>query len=104
LHKILKGFFDRVFLPGVSFRLENGKVRPALHNIQKLGAVVTYGGHRWRAIAMGDPPRKVVKRAVRAVIHPMARTRYVALYDMNRNDKATLHAFLARVSREMRAF
>jgi NAD(P)H dehydrogenase (quinone) len=101
---ILKGFFDRVFLPGVSFVLKDGKVRPNLHNIRKLGAVVTYGGARWRALLMGDPPRKVIKRAVRAVIHPTARTIYLALYDMNRNDETRLNAFLAKVSAEMRAF
>ena len=101
---ILKGFFDRVFLPGVSFELKNGKAWPALHNIRKLAAVVTYGGDRWRALLMGDPPRKLVKRALRAVIYPTARTRYLALYDMNRNDDAKLHHFLDRVSREMRAF
>ncbi|MEX0852364.1 MAG: NAD(P)H-dependent oxidoreductase [Bauldia sp.] len=101
---ILKGFFDRVFLPGVSFELKNGKVWPALHNIRSLTAVATYGGDRWRALLMGDPPRKSVKRVVRAVIHPLARTRYLALYDMNRNDQATLNAFLDRVSRDLRAF
>jgi putative NADPH-quinone reductase len=101
---ILKGFFDRVFLPGVSFELRDGKAWPILHNIRKLAAVVTYGGHRWRALLMGDPPRKVVKRAVRAVIHPTAKTRYLALYDMNRSDEATRRSFLDRVSREMRAF
>ncbi len=101
---ILKGFFDRVFLPGVSFQLRDGKVRPNLHNIRKLAAVVTYGGARWRAVTMGDPPRKVVKRAVRAVVHPTAKLRYLALYDMNRNDEATLTAFRNRVDREMRAF
>ena len=101
---ILKGFFDRVFLPGVSFQLRDGRVRPNLHNIRKLGAVVTYGGARWRALVMGDPPRKVVKRAVRAVVHPTAKLRYLALYDMNRNDRATLHAFRNRVDREMQGF
>ncbi|TJW38975.1 MAG: flavodoxin family protein, partial [Mesorhizobium sp.] len=35
---ILKGFFDRVFLPGVSFKLVDGKVQPSLHNIRKLAA------------------------------------------------------------------
>jgi NAD(P)H dehydrogenase (quinone) len=101
---ILKGFFDRVFLPGVSFQLKDGKDWPNLHNIRKLAAVVTYGGHRWRAVVMGDPPRKVLKRVVRAAIHPLARTRYLALYDMNRNDEAALKAFLAKVSAEMRRF
>lgn len=99
---ILKGFLDRVFLPGVSFRLVDGTVRPNLHNIRKLAAVVTYGGHRWRALLMGDPPRKVLKRVVRAVIHPMARPRYIALYDMNRNQEPALRAFLEKTSAEMR--
>src|SRR5581483_9411697 len=47
---ILKGFFDRVFLPGVSFTLTNGVLQPTLHNIRKLAAVTTYGGSRWTTI------------------------------------------------------
>ena len=36
---ILKGFVDKVFLPGVSFHLkEDGYYRPSLHNIKRLGA------------------------------------------------------------------
>ena len=68
---ILKGFFDRVFLPGVSFKLVDGKVRPNLWNIRKLAAVTTYGGSRWRALLMGDPPRKLVCRVLRGVCHPV---------------------------------
>ena len=101
---ILKGFLDRVFLPGVSFKLEDGKAKPILHNIRKLGAVVTYGGARWRAFLVGDPPRKSVTRAVRAVVHPMAKMRYVALYDMNNNGEEELNRFRERVAGEMRSF
>lgn len=101
---ILKGFFDRVLIPGVSFQLVDGELRPILHNIRKLAAVVTYGGHRWRALLMGDPPRKILKRVVRAVIHPAASTRYIALYNMNRNADADRQAFLRRIASEMRAF
>lgn len=97
---ILKGFFDRVFLPGVSFRLEDGKVRPNLTHIRKLAAVTTYGGTRMRAIMAGDPPRHVVKRAVWHVTRPQ-KMRYLALYDMNRADAARRAGFLARVAREM---
>src|ERR1700722_12766710 len=44
---ILKGFLDRVFLPGVSFDLkEDGTYTPTLHNIKRLGAACTYGGGR----------------------------------------------------------
>lgn len=97
---ILKGFFDRVFLPGVSFRLEDGKVQPNLTHIRKLAAVTTYGGTRWRAICVGDPPRKCVTRAVWHVCRP-EKTRYLALYDMNRATAARRDTFLARVGREM---
>jgi NAD(P)H dehydrogenase (quinone) len=100
---ILKGFFDRVFLPGVSFRLEEGKVVPNLTHIRRLAAVTTYGGTRMRAILAGDPPRHVVKRAVWHVTRP-DRMRYLALYDMNRADAAKRAGFLARVGREMEQF
>src|SRR5688572_6694028 len=36
---ILKGFLDRVFLPGVSFRLEGGRVKPNLANITSIAAI-----------------------------------------------------------------
>lgn len=94
---MLKGFFDRVFLPGVSFKLVDGRVRPALWNIRKLAAVTTYGGARHRAFLMGDPPRKVVTRVVRAVCHPSARPLYLTHYDMNRSTPQTRAAFLAEV-------
>ncbi len=100
---ILKGFLDRVFLPGVSFKLgEDGKVRPNLTNIRKLVACTTYGGNRLRAITAGDPPRKCVTRAVWHVCRP-EKMRYLALYDMNLNTQAKLTAHLDRVRREMEA-
>jgi NAD(P)H dehydrogenase (quinone) len=100
---ILKGFFDRVFLPGVSFKLVDGKVRPNLWNIRKLAAVTTYGGTRWRAFLMGDPPRRLVKRVVRAVCHPAVRPLYLAHYDMNRATPASRARFLGTVGKKMRA-
>ena len=101
---ILKGFFDRVFLPGVTFKLVEGKVRPNLWTIRKLAAVTTYGGTRWRARLMGDPPRKAVTRVLRAVCHPRARPHYRAHYDMNRSTQQTRAAFLAKVEAAMRDF
>jgi putative NADPH-quinone reductase len=100
---ILKGFLDRVFLPGVSFKLVDGKVRPNLTHIRRLAAVTTYGGTRMRALLAGDPPRKCVTRAVWHVCRP-GKMRYLALYDMNRASDATRDAFLDRVGREMEAF
>lgn len=100
---ILKGFFDRVFLPGVSFKLIDGKVEPNLTNIKKLAAVTTYGGTRLRALLAGDPPRNIVTRAVKYVCAPTVKARYVALYDMNRNGPMVLDNHLLRVRAEMRS-
>mgnify|MGYP002628970401 CR=1 FL=1 len=100
---ILKGFLDRVFLPGVSFKLVEGKVKPNLTHIRKLAAVTTYGGTRMRAFMAGDPPRKCVTRAVWHVCRP-DKMRYLALYDMNRADDAKRAGFLSRVADEMKAF
>ncbi|RUV66977.1 MAG: flavodoxin family protein [Mesorhizobium sp.] len=101
---ILKGFFDRVFLPGVSFRLVNGKVQPSLHNIRKVAAVATYGGSRFRAMLMGDPPRRLVKRALRVTIKPGASVSYLALYSMNLSTDETRKRFMAKVAASMDAF
>ncbi|MCX5571208.1 NAD(P)H-dependent oxidoreductase [Kaistia nematophila] len=101
---ILKGFFDRVFLPGVSFRMENGKAVGNLGHIRKLAAVATYGGARWRALLVGDPPRKSVTRVLRAQVGRLGRVPYLTHYDMNRSTEATRSAFLERVTKEMERF
>ncbi|TMV78769.1 NAD(P)H-dependent oxidoreductase [Thioclava sp. BHET1] len=100
---ILKGYFDRVFLPGLSFRMENGKTVPALGHIRKLAAVTSYGGSRFKSTLAGDPPRRLITRVLnRTCARP--KTRYLALYDMNRADEARRSAHLTRLRREMETF
>ncbi|MEJ1161837.1 NAD(P)H-dependent oxidoreductase [Prosthecomicrobium sp. N25] len=101
---ILKGFFDRVFLPGVSFKIVDKGWRPALQHVSKIAAVMTYGGTRFRAFLVGDPPRKVVTRSIRAVIKPTGRCLYLAHYNMNATTPESRAAFLAKVEQEMLAF
>ena len=101
---ILKGFFDRVFLPGVSFELVDGKAQPSLHNIKKVAAVTTYGGSRFRAILMGDPPRKLIQRLMRATVKPGAPVSYLAHYSMNVSTDQSREAFMRKVAASMDAF
>lgn len=100
---ILKGFFDRVFLPGVSFRMSEGRVVTILDNIRRSAAVVSYGATHLRAWLAGDPARKAVTRVLRAQTLG-APQRYLAHYDMNRSTDATRARFLDRVGREMERF
>jgi len=96
---ILKGFVDKVFLPGVSFTLsERGDYTPSLHNIRRLGVACTYGGDRLRTFLAGDPCRRFVTRSMLLNCAPGAKCDYVALHDMNHTRADRREAFLKRVA------
>jgi putative NADPH-quinone reductase len=105
---ILKGYFDRIFLPGVSFILEGGGDRgrlvPNLTHIKKVAFVTTYGGDRWRTMIMGDPPRKLAQRWGWATFRTGKPPLYLALYDMNNCTPAQLEGFIGKVRAEMARF
>ena len=95
---ILKGFIDKVFLPGVSFTLsENGDYTPTLRNIKRLGVACTYGGTRLRTFVAGDPCRRFITRSLRVTCAPGATCDYVALHDMNHSRADRRAAFLGEV-------
>ena len=95
---ILKGFIDKVFLPGVSFEMrDNGDYVPTLRNIRRIGAVCTYGGARLHTWLMGDPPRRYITRSLRLTCSPSTRVDYVAQYDMNHTTPERRAAFLKTI-------
>ncbi len=101
---MLKGYFDRVWLPGVSFELVDGQVKSRLRHIRKLAAVLTYGATPLRALVAGNPPKKIVKRVLRAQINPVRPVTFLAHYDMNNCTEQTRAAFMARVKTAMERF
>jgi putative NADPH-quinone reductase len=105
LPAMLKGYFDRLFMPGVAFDLSDpAHVKPMLTHIKRISAVVTYGRPRWVAWYMGDPPRKIVTRYMRRLTGSQARVDYHAHYHMNVATKPQLERFLQRVGQAMARF
>lgn len=95
---ILKGFVDKVFLPGVSFNMAaNGAYVPCLHNIKRVGVACTYGQGRVLALLAGDPIRRYIKRSFMHNCAPGSRCDYIACYDMNHTTADKRTAFLAQI-------
>ena len=100
LPAIMQGYFQRVFLPGVSVLIdEAGLFHPNLRHIKRMAAVCAYGESRRDVVAKGDPPRRFVRDNIRALIDPKGRFEYLALYDMNFTAVPRRAAFMKRVTR-----
>ena len=61
---ILKGYIDRVWLPGVVFKLDRGRTRPILDNIERFAVVTTYGSPWWLNKLIFDPSRSMLMRGI----------------------------------------
>lgn len=84
LPAMLKGWFDRLLMPGVSFDLSDPKnVKPMLTRIRHVIGISTYGRPRWVAWYVGDPPRKIITRYLPRLTGKAAHVEYHALYHMN---------------------
>ncbi len=97
---MLKGYFDRVWAPGIAFEhdLTKGYIRPLLTHIKLFGVVTTYGSPWWiTRVVAGDPGRKVLMRALKPMCGRQIHSFFLAQYDLDRSTPAARTAFIARV-------
>jgi putative NADPH-quinone reductase len=104
---MLKGYFDRVWVPGVAFELlpRGGAIRPGLTNIRKLAVVTTTGSPWWfMRLYMRDPGKRVLMRGLRRLLAPDVSMAYLCHYGTDTSTPRGRERFLERVRRKFEAF
>ena len=102
---MLKGWFDRVWLPGVAFALGGAKVlQPRLTNIRRIAVVTTYGSPRWLLWLVGWPDWRLFRFGIRPLCARGCRLDWIALTGMDRATPRMRERFVARLRRRLAAF
>lgn len=94
---MLKGWFDRIWVPGVTFKLGAGAIEPQLTNIRRLGVVTTYGSPWWLLLFLGWPDRRVIAGGIRRLMAKGCQLDWLSLNRMDHRGPADREAFLAKV-------
>ena len=104
LPAILKGWLERVMLPGVAFVFDDkGKVRPGLTNVRRIVGISTYGSPRSYVRLINDNGRRTITRALRLNTGLRARTSWLGLYAIDSAAPIHRSEFLDRVEQRMRS-
>ena len=103
---MLKGWLERVWLPGVAFLpppKKGAMAVPGLRHIQRL-TVITHGGSAWWWLkVIGDPARKLFTRGLRALMAKNCKTNWLQLHNMNNVSRADCEAFIGKVQNTLKA-
>ena len=100
---VLKGWFERVFVPGVGFVLDprTHKVRRNLTGVRRIVGIATYEGSRADVRRARDNGRRTIERGLRLNTGFRTRTSWIALHEAGRAGPGEIEAFHSRIERRL---
>ena len=99
LPAILKGWLERVFVPGVAFSLNpnSNRIEGRLNSLRFLVGISTYPNRRWKLALYGDAGRRTLLRTLRLLCPRSTRSTWISLHDIERRSTEQRTEFLNRV-------
>ena len=99
LPAMLKGWFERVWVPGVTFTMPKvGKpIGPLMTHVRHCAIVTSYGAPWWWIMLVGDPGVRTISRGLRALLNRRCKTFKLAHYLMDSSTPASRTAHLAKI-------
>ncbi|WP_102107063.1 NAD(P)H-dependent oxidoreductase [Oceaniglobus roseus] len=104
LPAMLKGWLDRVMVPGIAFQMpcaEHATIRPGLTHITRMGVFTTCGASRWLTALVGAPGKRTLLRGLRMICARGCRTVFAAHYLMDSSTPESRARHLRRVARQV---
>ena len=101
MHALLKGWFDRVWVPGVAFVVSEGAIQPRLTNIRRIGVVTTYGSPLWLLLWLGWPDRRVIGSGIRRLCAKDCKLDCLYLTRMTHRTQDERRGFLVAVGKRL---
>ena len=101
---LMKGWLERVWLPGVTFDVSGAKKKrpkPKLQNIKVFVGITTSGSPWWWLRLIRDPGRNLWTRGLRILFSRRCRVHWHQLYDMNHSTADDRARFLTRIEKKL---
>ena len=101
---VLKGWFDRVWGPGVAYDHSKGygPIKPRLHSLREMLVVTTLGAPWWvDRIILRQPLKRIIKIAIVGTCAPKCRFQMLSMYKCESLTPAQVEGFWLRVKRAL---